>query len=98
MANPLVTTRNNGQEPCEVADLPRLFREAKAAEAATRREAMAANPMRQERFTTPEALAKFTAVQEKHRKLQERREELMRLMVTVSKQEYGDAGDRTATQ
>ena len=34
---------------------------------------------------TPEALADFTASQEKHRKLQARREELMRLMIAAGK-------------
>jgi hypothetical protein len=43
--------------------------------------------MGQGRFTTAEALANFTAAQEKHRKLQVRREELMRLMTTAGKYE-----------
>ena len=46
---------------------------------------MAANPMGQGRFTTAEALAKFTAAREKHSKLQARREELMRLMIAAGK-------------
>jgi hypothetical protein len=46
---------------------------------------IAANPMGQGRFTTPEALANLTAAQEKHRRLQGRREELMRLMIAAGK-------------
>ena len=45
----------------------------------------AANPMGQGRFTSPEALAKLTAAQEKHRELQARREELMQLMIVTGK-------------
>src|SRR6266849_260480 len=72
--------RTAAWERCEIADLPEMFREAQAAEAAAHREEMAANPMMdQRRFTTPEALAKFTAAQEKHRKLQAHRQELTRL-------------------
>ena len=44
-----------------------------------------ANPMGKGRFTTSEALAKFTAAQEKHRKCQARREELMHLMIAAGK-------------
>jgi hypothetical protein len=51
---------------------------------AARQEMMAANPMGRG-ITTPEALAKFTAAQEKHSKLQARREELMRLMIAAGK-------------
>ena len=39
------------------------------------REMIAANPMGQGRFTTPEALANLTAAQEKHSRLQVRRED-----------------------
>lgn len=72
--------RTAAWEPCEITGLAEVLREAEAAEAAAHREAMAANPMGQGRFTTPEALAKFTAAQEKHRKLQAHCQELMRLM------------------
>jgi hypothetical protein len=51
---------------------------------AARQEMKPANPMGRG-ITTPEALAKFTAAQEKHSKLQARREELMRLMIAAGK-------------
>jgi hypothetical protein len=71
-------------EPCEVAGLPEIYREAQATEEAARQEMMAANPMGRG-ITTPEALAKFTAAQDKHSQLHARREELMRLMIAAGK-------------
>ena len=71
-------------EPCEVDGLPEIYRQAQAAEEAARQEMMAANPMGRG-ITTPEALANLTAAQEKHSKLQARREELMRLMIAAGK-------------
>jgi hypothetical protein len=44
-----------------------------------------ANPMGKGKFTTPDALADFTAAEEKHRECQSRREELMRLMIAAGK-------------
>jgi hypothetical protein len=72
-------------EPCEIAGLSEIYRQAQADEEAARQEMMAANPMGQVRFSTPEALAAFTAAQEKHSKLQAWREELMRLMIVAGK-------------
>jgi len=72
-------------DPCEVAGLPELYRQAQADEEAARQGMVAANPMGKGRFTTPEALAAFTAAQEKHRNCQARREELMRLMAATGK-------------
>jgi hypothetical protein len=72
-------------EPCEIDGLPEIYREAQADKEAARQEMMTANPMGKGRFTTPEALTMFTAAQEKHRKLQARRERLMRLMVAAGK-------------
>lgn len=72
-------------EPCEIDGLPAIFREAQAAEEAAVRAMQEANPMGKGRFTTSEALAKFTAAQEKHRKCQARREELMHLMIAAGK-------------
>ena len=77
--------RTTAFEPCEIDGLPAIFREAQAAEEAACREMIAANPMGKDRVTTSEALAAFTAAQEKHRKLQARREELMRLMIAAGK-------------
>jgi hypothetical protein len=71
--------------PCDIDGLPAIFREAQAAEEVARHEMEEANPMGRGRFTTPEALAKFTAAQEKHRKCQVRREELMRLIIAPGK-------------
>jgi hypothetical protein len=71
--------------PCEIDGLPAIFREAETAEQAAFRAMTEANPMGKGRFTTPEALADFTAAQEKHRKCQVRREELMRLMIAAGK-------------
>jgi hypothetical protein len=79
------TERAAAWQPCEIDRLPEIFREAQADEEAALREMMAANPMGQSRFTTPEALANFTAAQEKHSKLQARREELMRLTIAAGK-------------
>jgi hypothetical protein len=67
--------------PCEIDGLPAIFREAEAAEQAAFRAMNEANPMGKGRFTTPEALANFTAAQKKHRKCQVRRKELMHLMI-----------------
>jgi hypothetical protein len=75
--------RTAAWQPCEIAGLPEIFREAQAAEEAAHHEAMAANPMGQGRFTSPEALAKLTAAQEKHRKLQVRRQALMHLVAAA---------------
>jgi hypothetical protein len=75
--------RTTAFEPRDIDGLPAIFREAQAAEAAARQEMMAANPMGKARLTTPEALKAFTVAEEKHRKLQARREELMRLMVAA---------------
>jgi hypothetical protein len=77
--------RTNAFEPCEIDGLPTIFREAQAAEEAAVRAMEEANPMGKGRFTTSEALADFQAAQEKHRKCQARRKELMRLMITASK-------------
>lgn len=46
---------------------------------------VAANPMGHGSFTTPESGAALTAAQEKHRKCQSRRKELMRLIVGTGK-------------
>ena len=70
--------------PCEIDGLPAIFREAQATEEAALRAMNEASPMGKGRFTTPDALADFTA-QEKHRKCQSRREELMRLMIAAGK-------------
>jgi hypothetical protein len=77
--------RTNAFQPCEIDGLPAIFREAQAAEEAAFRAMEEANPMGKGRFATPEALADFTAAQEKHRKCQARREELMRLMIATDK-------------
>jgi hypothetical protein len=74
--------RTAAWQPCEIANLPDLLREAQAAEEAARREMTAANPMGQG-ITTPEALARFTEAQEKYRKLKAHRQELMRLMASA---------------
>lgn len=71
--------------PCEIDGLPAIFRDAQATEAAALRAMNEANPMGKGRFTTPEALAYFTAAQEEHRKSQARREELMHLMIAAGK-------------
>jgi hypothetical protein len=71
--------------PCEIDGLPAIFREAQAAEEAAFRAMNEANPMGKARFTTPEALADSTTAEEKHRKCQSRREELMRLMIAAGK-------------
>ena len=71
--------------PCEIDGLPAIYREAEPDERAAHRSMMEANPMGKGRFTTPEALAEFTAAQERHRKCEARREELMRLMIAAGK-------------
>jgi hypothetical protein len=71
--------------PCEIDELPAIYREAEADEQAAHRAMTESNPMGKGRFTTPEALADFTAAQEKHRKCRARREELMRLMIAAGK-------------
>jgi hypothetical protein len=73
--------RTAAWQPCEIANLPDLVREAQTAEDKARREMNAANPMGQG-ITTPEALARFTAAQEKYHKRRAHREELMRLMAS----------------
>ncbi len=77
--------RTTAFQPCDIDGLPAIFREAQAVEEAARQEMMAANPMGKGRVTTPKALAAFTAAQEKHSKLQARREELMHLMIAAGK-------------
>ena len=77
--------RTAAWQPCEITALPRIFREAQAAEQAAHDEAKAANPMGQGSFTSPEVLAKFVAAQEKYRKLQARRQALMHLMAAAGK-------------
>jgi hypothetical protein len=77
--------RTNAFAPCEIDGLPTLFREAQAAEEAAVCAMKEANPMGKGRFTTPEALANFTAAQQKHRKCQARRKELMYLMIAAGK-------------
>ena len=81
--------------PCEIAGLPGIYREAEADEQAAHRAMMEANPMGKARFTTPEALAQLTAAHERYRKCKARREELMRLMIAVGKQERVDADTLT---
>jgi hypothetical protein len=76
--------RTAAWQPCEIAGLPEIFREAQAAEETAHREAMAANPMGRG-MTTPEKLMALTAAQEKHRKLQARRQALMHLMAVAGK-------------
>jgi hypothetical protein len=71
--------------PCEIDELPAIYREAEAEEQAAHRAMTETNPMGKCRFTAPEALADFTATQEKHRKCQARRKELMRLMIAAGK-------------
>jgi hypothetical protein len=68
--------------PCEIDNLPDLYRQAEVAEARALREAEAADPMGKGRLTTPEALAKLSQAQEKHRKLKAHRRELMYLMAS----------------
>jgi hypothetical protein len=74
-------------EPCEIDGLPAVYRQAEADAEAARRAMVEANPMRSAmgRVTTPEALAQLTAAQEKYRKCEARREELMRLMIDAGK-------------
>jgi hypothetical protein len=72
-------------EPCQIDGLPEIFREAQADEEVALPKMVAANPMGLGRVRTSEALANLTAAQEKHRKLQVRREELMRLMIAAGK-------------
>ena len=74
-------------EPCEIDGLPAIYREAEADAEAARRAMVEANPILKGkgRFTTPEALAQLTAAQEKYRKCEARREELMRLMIAAGK-------------
>jgi hypothetical protein len=71
--------------PCEIDGLPATFRDAQATEEAALRVMNEANPMGKGTFTTPEALAYFTAAQEEHRKSQARREELMHLIIVAGK-------------
>jgi hypothetical protein len=75
--------RTAAWQPCEIAGLPEIFRETQAAEEAAHREAMVANPMGRG-GTIQEALNALTAAQEKHRKLQARRQALMHLMAAAS--------------
>ena len=74
-------------EPCEIDGLAAIYREAEADAEAARRAMVEANPILKGkgRFTTPEALAQLTAAQEKYRKCEARREELMRLMIAAGK-------------
>jgi hypothetical protein len=65
--------RTTAFTPCEID-----YREAEADAEAARRAMVEANPMGKGRFTTPEALAKLTAAQEKYHKCEARREELTR--------------------
>jgi hypothetical protein len=77
--------RTTAFAPCEIDGLPAIFRDAQAAEEAALRAMNEANPMGKGKFTTPDALADFTAAEEKHRECQSRREELMRLMIAAGK-------------
>ena len=79
--------RTTAFEPCEIDGLPAIYREAEADAEAARRAMVEANPILKGkgRFTTPEALAQLTAAQEKYRKCEARREELMRLMIAAGK-------------
>jgi hypothetical protein len=56
-----------------------------AVEQAAVREMEQANPVGRGPITTPEALASFTAAEERHRKCQARREELMHLMIAAGR-------------
>jgi hypothetical protein len=47
--------------PCEIDELPAIYREAEADERAAHRAMMGANPMGKGSVTTPEALADFSA-------------------------------------
>jgi hypothetical protein len=68
--------------PCNIDGLNRLLEEAQVEEREAHAAVLAANPMGKARFTTPEALAAFTAAQERHRKAQARCSELARLIGT----------------
>ena len=66
-------------EPCEIDGLPAVYRDAEAAPRAM------VILKGKGRFTTPEALEQLTAAQEKYRKREARREELMLLMIAAGK-------------
>ena len=74
-------------ESCEIDGLPAIYRQGEADADAPCRAMVEANPILKGkgRFTTPEALAQLTAAQEKYRKCEARREELMRLMIAAGK-------------
>jgi hypothetical protein len=57
-----------------------LLEETQAKEREAHAAVLAANPMGEVAFTTPEALAAFTATQQHHRKLQARCADLVRLI------------------
>ena len=79
--------RTTAFEPSEIDGLSVIYREAEADAEAARREMTEANPILngKGRFTIPEALAELTAGQEKYRKCEARRQELMRLMIAAGK-------------
>jgi hypothetical protein len=77
--------RTAAWEPCEIDGLPAMLHEAQAVEQAAVREMEQANPVGRGPITTPEALAFFTAAEERHRRCQARREELMHLMIAAGR-------------
>jgi hypothetical protein len=70
-------------QPSEVGDLPRIIQEALDDERAAHAAVQTANPMGKDRFTSPEALKKFTDAQEAHRRAQARRRALIEMSLST---------------